>query len=143
MSKVPAHFELIDDIKALRDDIAPHTKLIINGDIRDREHGLELATAHHVDGVMIGRGIFANPYAFNDTAIGEPGSVERKQALVGLLRFHLDQYDTYCTLTNRPYETLKRFYKIYIRDFDGASELRDTLMHTKTTDEVRAVLDTI
>lgn len=41
MSKVDAHFELIADIKKLRDDIAPHTLLTINGDIRDRQHGLE------------------------------------------------------------------------------------------------------
>ena len=30
MSKVPAHYELIHDIKKLRDEIAPHTKLTIN-----------------------------------------------------------------------------------------------------------------
>ena len=143
MSKLPAHFELIEDIIALRDEIAPHTKLIINGDIHDKIHGQTLATTHGIDGIMIGRGIFTNPFAFTDRSIGEPGSTERKHALIDLLRYHLDQYDTYSAVTNRPYETLKRFYKIYIRDFDGASELRDTLMHTKTTAEVRNVLDGI
>ena len=43
-----------------------------------------------------------------------PADSQDLQALIDLLRFHLDLYDTYCTLTNRPYETLKRFYKIYI-----------------------------
>ena len=39
MSKVEAHFELIDDIKAIyRTEIIPDTT--INGDIRDRAHGL-------------------------------------------------------------------------------------------------------
>lgn len=138
MSKVPAHFELIDDIKALRDEIAPETLLVINGDIRDREHGLELVHNHGVDGVMIGRGIFANPYAFS------PDTTPRgRQTLVDLLLNHLDLYDQYHTLTHRPYETLKRFYKIYIRDFEGAGELRDRLMHTKTTDEARAILNEI
>jgi len=41
----------------------------------------------------------------------------------------------------KPFETLKRFFKIYIRDFDGASELRDALMHTKNTTEVRELLN--
>ena len=49
MSKVEAHFELIPDIKKLRDDVAPHTLLTINGDIRDRQHGEELVRAHGVD----------------------------------------------------------------------------------------------
>lgn len=54
MSKVPAHYELIPDIKTLRDQIAPQTLLTINGDIRDRAHGLELIQRYGVDGVMIG-----------------------------------------------------------------------------------------
>jgi len=138
MSKVPAHFELIPEIKKLRDEIAPDTLLVINGDVRDREHGIEFVEKYGVDGVMIGRGIFANPFAFAPEHT-DANSLNAKK--VELLRFHLDEYDHYAGQTHRPYETLKRFYKIYIRDFDGASELRDTLMHTKNTDEVRKILD--
>ena len=137
MSKVPAHFELIPEIKALRDKIAPQTLLVINGDIRDYTHGLELVDTYGVDGVMIGRGIFANPFAFRDHPIED---ALKKTALFELIHYHLDQYDAYQDVTKRPYETLKRFFKIYIRDFDGASELRDLLMHTKSTAETRAVL---
>lgn len=141
MSKVPAHFELIDAIKALRDRVAPETLLVINGDIRDRAHGLELVEKHGIDGVMIGRGIFSNPYAFVDEAIlAEQGSDARKKQLIDLLNTHLDLYDQYADTTHRPFETLKRFFKIYIRDFEGASDLREQLMHTKSTDEVRALL---
>ena len=138
MSKVPAHFELIPEIVALRDELSPGTLLIINGDIRDREHGMELVRDFAVDGIMIGRGVFANPFVF-DTAQSNDGDMMQRK--LNLLRFHLDEYDRYAEQTHRPYETLKRFYKIYIRDFDGASELRDTLMHTKNTDEVREILD--
>ncbi len=63
MSKVDAHWELIPEVVALRDRIAPQTKLTINGDIPDRTKGLELAEKYGVDGIMIGRGIFKNPYA--------------------------------------------------------------------------------
>ncbi len=135
MSKVPAHHELIDDIKQLRDDIAPHTLLIINGDVRDRAHGLELAERSGVDGVMIGRGVFANPFAFSQLP-----DEHTKESLIELLRYHLDMYDLYSDDTSRPYDTLKRFFKIYIRDFDGASELRDMFMHTKSTTEARLLL---
>ena len=136
MSKVEAHFELIPDIKKLRNDVAPHTLLTINGDIRDRQHGEELVREHGVDGVMIGRGIFHNPYAF----AAEPRSHTREE-LIGLLRLQLDLHDKYSAeFEPRKFEPLKRFFKIYIRDFEGASELRDTLMHTKSTEEVRKVL---
>ena len=62
MSKVPAHFELIPEIIALRDALAPNTLVVINGDVRDRAHGLEFAKQYAVDGVMIGRGVFASPF---------------------------------------------------------------------------------
>jgi tRNA-dihydrouridine synthase len=137
MSKVPAHFELIPEIKALRDEIAPHTLLTINGDIRDRQHGEALVQQYGVDGVMIGRGIFTNPYAF-ETEKRE----HSREELLGLLRLQLDLFDTYSTeLEPRKFEPLKRFFKIYVRDFPGASELREQLMHAKSTNEVRALLN--
>lgn len=143
MSKVPAHHELIPEIVTLRDKIAPQTLLTMNGDIEDRAHGLELVRRYPgVDGVMIGRGIFHNPFAFAhpDDQLLVSQAPERKQALIDLLSSHLDLYDHYVEQTNRPYETLKRFYKIYIRDFDGASDVRAALMDTRTTDEVRELL---
>ena len=137
MSKVPAHYELIADIKKLRDEITPQTLLTINGDVRDRQHGDELIKTYGVDGVMIGRGIFHNPFAFESEK-----REHSKAELIELLQLHLNLFDQYST-TNEPrrFEPLKRFFKIYIRDFPGASELREQLMHTKSTDEVRHILE--
>jgi len=36
---------------------------------------------------------------------------------------------------------LHRFFKIYVKGFPGAAELRNQLMNTKSTVEVRALLD--
>lgn len=137
MSKVPAHFEIIPDIVKLRDEIAPQTLLTINGDIRDREHGLEIIKQNPgVNGVMIGRGVFQNPFCFAKNIEHQ----DKQKELIKLLEKHLDLYDKYKDQTGRPYDTLKRFYKIYVRDFDGAAELRDKLMRTKSTDEVRQLV---
>ena len=137
MSNIEAHFVLIDEIKKLRDEIAPETLLTINGDIRDRDHGLELVKEYGVDGIMIGRGIFSNPFAFENE-----NRVHSRQELLGLLKLQLDLHDKWNTSElPRKYDPLKRFFKIYVRDFEGAAELRDKLMHTKSTDEVRAILD--
>lgn len=171
MSKVPAHYELIPEIKKLRDQIAPQTLLTINGDIEDRQQGMELVEKYGVDGIMIGRGVFHNPFAFE--AIPTPARVvahgatptsslrgvgadvlagpadmqndkpqpHSKEELLHLLHLHLDLFDKYSTeLEPRKFEPLKRFFKIYIRDFPGASDLRESLMHTKSTDEVRALI---
>ena len=138
MSKVPAHFELIPEILKLRDDIAPQTKLTINGDIRDRAHAMEIFTQHPgIDGFMIGRGVFANPFCFTDLA--NP----TRENLFELLNYHLEQFDKFREITQdlqRKFDPLKHFYKIYVKDFDGAKELREKMMSCKTTHEVREVL---
>jgi tRNA-dihydrouridine synthase len=135
MSKMDAHYELIPEIKQLRDEIAPQTLLTINGDIKDRAHGIELANTYGVDGIMIGRGIFKDPYAFSD------GHEPNREELLGLLHYHLDLFDKYTSeLEPRAFDPLKRFFKIYLHSFPGASELREKLMHTKSTQEVRAIL---
>ena len=136
MSKVDAHWELIEAIKNLRDEIAPNTLLTINGDIPDRKTGLELAEKYGIDGVMIGRGIFNNPFAFEK----EPRDHTSKE-LLDLLRLHLTLFDKYTTSETRQFKSLRRFFKIYVRSMRGASELRHQLMSTETTDEVRALLD--
>ena len=137
MTKVPAHFELIPEIVKLRDEIAPKTLLTINGDIRDRQHGEELAHQYGVDGIMIGRGVFNNPFAFE---------IKKRehtcQESLELLNLHLDLHDKYSSeLEPRKFDPLKRFFKIYIRDFPGASELRDQLMRAKNTSEARNILN--
>ena len=136
MSAVDAHWELIPEIKELRDRIAPNTLLTINGDIPDRQKGLELAEQYGIDGVMIGRGIFKNPFAFEK----EPKEHSTKEYL-DLLRLQLDLHDHYIEELPRSVTALHRFFKIYVKGFRGAGELRNQLMTTRTTDEVRAILD--
>ena len=57
------------------------------------------------------------------------------------MRLHLDLFDKYTENEPKSFKPLRRFFKIYIREFRGSSELRHELMSTETTDEVRAILD--
>ena len=142
MSKVPAHYELIPEIIKLRDTISPETKLIINGDIKDRAQAMELHQKYpEVDGFMIGRGVFQNPYCFTEH---KPSQAE----LMQLLNFHLSLHEKQALKYQKAhpdktfaYEPLKHFYKIYINNFPGASDLRAKLMETHSTEEARAVLE--
>ncbi|MDG6637248.1 tRNA-dihydrouridine synthase [Staphylococcus aureus] len=136
MSKVDAHWELIEAIKNLRDEVAPNTLLTINGDIPDRKTGLELAEKYGIDGVMIGRGIFHNPFAFEK----EPREHTSKE-LLDLLRLHLSLFNKYEKDEIRQFNSLRRFFKIYVRGIRGASELRHQLMNTQSIAEARALLD--
>lgn len=144
MSKVDAHYDLIPRIVAMRDQIAPQTKLTINGDIRDYNHVMELHQQYpEVDGYMIGRGVFSNPFCFEK----QPREHSQDE-LFDLFRYHLDQYDQYRRIMpdERPevvrnYDSLKHFFKIYVKGFDGAADLRAQLYACTDTGQVRDVLD--
>ena len=135
MSKVPAHYELIPDIPKLRDQFSPETRLIINGDIRDKTHALELHQQFpEVDGFMIGRGVFANPYCFTD-------HTPTRDELINLLQMHLDLYEkNEQNHSHIPYDSLKHFFKIYINNFPGAKDIRASLMETHSTPEARQII---
>jgi tRNA-dihydrouridine synthase len=79
---------------------------------------------------MIGRGVFANPFCFTDH---QPS----REDLFDLLNYHLDLFDQH---QPRKFNPLKRFFKIYVKDFAGAAELRAQLMTAKNTAEVREII---
>ena len=140
MSKVPAHWDLIGEVRQLRDKIAPQTLLVGNGDVRDRKHGLELAEQYGLDGIMIGRGVFANPFCFAEDADQRWQELTREQRLV-MFKHHVELFaDTWQTGERAPI-TLNKFCKIYISNFDGAKELREELMEARDPAELLRLLD--
>ncbi len=132
MSKVPAHYELIPEIVALKNELSPETKLIINGDIKSAADAQKFVE-QGADGIMIGRGVFQNPFCFEKAP-----KEHSKEELLDLMRYHLDLYEKYSLY---PYDPLKHFYKIYINNFPGASDLRAKLMMTKSIAEAREIID--
>jgi tRNA-dihydrouridine synthase len=134
MSKVPARWEEIAKVVKLRDEIAPQTMIIGNGDVINRSHGLQLAAETGVDGIMIGRGIFHDIFAFT-TEEYEPTTEERLR----ILNAHLDLFEqTYGD--TKSFQILKKFFKIYVSGWYGAAELRAQLMDAHNPDEVRDIL---
>lgn len=133
MSKVPAHWDEIAKVVKLRDQIAPGTPIIGNGDIENRAHGLRLAAETGVDGLMIGRGIFHDPFVFAETPIEH----DPAQMLAILLR-HLDLYEQWGS--KKSFQTLKKFFKIYVKAWPGAHELRAELMEATTPEQVREII---
>ncbi len=85
---------------------------------------------------MIDRGIFTNPFALEK----EPNEPSVKDFL-NLLLLQLDLHDKYSIETEpRPFKPLHRSLKIYVRGFRSAGELRNQLMDTKSTDDVRRLV---
>ncbi len=139
MSKVPADWEAIAHIRGLRDQIAPSTLIVGNGDVLSRAQGLALATKHQLDGVMIGRGIFHDPFLF---AAASPWQDYPRAARLALYRRHVELFAATWQDGERAINTLNKFCKVYINGFDGAKELREQLMAASSSQELLTILDT-
>jgi len=137
MSKVPAHWEYASEIAELRDRVAPNTKIVGNGDVLSREQGLKLIKDSGINGVMIGRGIFHDPYLFGGSDIWPAVSAEER---LKLFERHVKLFAETWKEGERLIHTLNKFCKIYVNEFEGAKELRERLMATETTDEILDIL---
>lgn len=137
MSKVPAHWDEIGKAAQIRNEVSPDTLIVGNGDVESYQQGLELATEHGLDGIMIGRGIFHDPYVFSPEPIWESAV---KSDRINLYRKHVELFAQTWQNNERPIHTLNKFCKIYINGFDGAKELRERLMSASTTGELMLIL---
>ena len=113
----------------LRNQISPLTQIIGNGDVESYGQAMQHIKNHQLDGVMVGRGIFKNPWMFNQQA----PVIDIDQRL-HLLKKHINLYaSTWGNQKN--YHILKRFFKIYLQEFPGAGRLRGCLMESQNYEE--------
>ena len=144
MSKVPAHWDEIEKAgKLCREAGIP---IIGNGDVMSYQEGLEKAKQYNLDGIMIGRGIFHNPWFFNPAVNPHDKTPQER---VELLKKHINNFIELWNppeagaLKARNFDQMKRFIKIYINDFEGAKNFRDGLMKIKSAPELLEKLESL
>ncbi|RKE01957.1 tRNA dihydrouridine synthase [Marinifilum flexuosum] len=130
MSEGMADWNEIAKAVQLRNELAPHIKLIGNGDVESYQEGLDKCETYGVDGVMIGRGIFKNPWFFHPEK-EEVGMEEKLEMMLEHTRLFDKTWDN-----SKNFAILRRFFKIYTNEFRGASSLRNDLMNTRNAEEV-------
>lgn len=138
MSKVPADWAAIGKIRQLRDEAGVDTSIIGNGDVMSYQQAQRLASEHQLDGIMIGRGIFQDPFVFSAAS---PWLTYGQAQKIELYQRHVKLFAQEWQGKHKNIRVLNKFCKIYINDFPGARELRDRLMRANSTEELLALLD--
>src|SRR3989338_5872769 len=138
MSLVPADWGLMKRAVELRDRLAPEVLLIGNGDVRDLNDAKAKVTETGCDGAMIGRGMFGNPWVFS------PGAVTGLNAK----NLHLRKLEALVELAHsfaklsppKSFYILKKHIKAFVTGFDGAAELRATLMEAENATDLEHIV---
>lgn len=137
LSKVPAHWELVPKIVAMRNAINPNIALIGNGDINTKDQLESYRSIYGIDGLMVGRGIFEDIWIFNKNKDSENATPSER---VELIKTHIALFrETWGKRKN--FEVVKKFFRIYLKNFDGAAILRNELLKIKDADEMLARID--
>ena len=147
MSAVPAHWDVIAHAVELRDayyGAKDRPLLLGNGDIHTLADAFERVKKYGVDGVMVGRGMFGNPWFFaGKDAMKISGPISANDiALQEKMRVMLEHTELFETLfgQTKRFDVMKKHYKAYVHGFDGARELRMKLMAAHNAEEVKRTL---
>ena len=135
MSNGPALWDEIGKAVTLRNQLGSETLMIGNGEVFSYSDALNRIAQYGVDGVMVGTGVFKNPWMFNTEQVGI--TIDRR---IALMRKHITLYQN--TWGNgKDYNVLKRFFKIYLNGFSNAAHWRDAFMRAHGYDEALSLLD--
>ncbi|MEI6296706.1 MAG: tRNA-dihydrouridine synthase [bacterium] len=134
MSKVPTHWDIIKRGA----EIAQGSGVFVigNGDVKNTEEGINRAQESGVDGIMIGRGIFGNPWLFNNKIKKED------LPLSEILKVMLEHSTLFEELLGgkKSFLVMRKHFGSYIGGFPGARELRIKLMKTESAKDVENIV---
>ena len=136
MSDVRAHWELMREIIKLRDEISPETLIIGNGDVETLEQANRKVEETECDGIMIGRGIFGNPWLFSGKKIEDIPIKEKLMVMVE----HTKLFSK-LLLDIKSFSIMKKHFKAYVSGWEGARELRVRLMETNSPEQVEYIVE--
>lgn len=137
MSLVPARWEHVKEVVVIRNKMGIKTKIIGNGDVKSIEDGIRLAKETGCDGVMVGRGVFGNPWFFS--GLHKINSTPSLQEKLKVMVEHTKIFEKLLGKV-KSFNLMKKHYKAYVNGFSGASDLRVRLMNAKNSKEVEKIV---
>ncbi len=135
LSKVPVHWDQIKLGVELKNNISPNTIILGNGDVKSYDEARQLFNAYQVDGLMLGKAIFSDPWVFDTSKINHA-----KNDYLELLIKHAKLYtETYPE--KKRFNALKKYFLNYIQHIKPHTDLKDALMKCKTLEEAKKIVN--
>ena len=134
-----AHWELAKEIIELRNKISPKTLLLGNGDVKTLAEAKQKIKERGFDGIMVGRAVVGDPWFF---ANKKPGVGEKLKAVVEHAELFEELHKE--DMKNgrcKQFNSMKKHFHEYTKEFRGAKELREKLMKVKNSAETKKVIE--
>ncbi len=109
------------------------TTVLGNGDIQNMNQAHERINQYGVDGALIGRAAFGNPWVFNN----KEGTVEER------LEIAKEHSRIFEKIHDGYFVPMRKHLAWYCKGFPGAGEVRQKLMHTHSAADVENILASV
>lgn len=138
MSKVPARWDDIARGAAVVKASGKNTLVFGNGDVPNLATAHDYAKKYNVDGVLVGRGAFGNPWFFNPEITRDQISLAEK------LRVLLEHTKLFAQTFPDPrrFVYMKKHFASYIAGHENIKELKMQLMEATNAAEVEQIINT-
>ncbi|HRN71050.1 MAG TPA: tRNA-dihydrouridine synthase, partial [Candidatus Woesebacteria bacterium] len=108
-----------------------NTSVLGNGDVKSIQEAKEKAKQYNLDGVLIGRASFGNPWLFKEY---EPTNEER-------IKVAIEHCKTFAEMTPElHFLSLRKHLAWYTKGIPGSNELRTKLMTVQNVEDVKKIL---
>ncbi|MDO8424047.1 MAG: tRNA-dihydrouridine synthase [bacterium] len=132
MSKVLARWEFVKEAVAIRNKLGSQTLILGNGDVANLTEARQRVEETGCDGVMLGRAIFGNPWLFKEEI---PATEEKLKVLIEHCRLFEELLGQ-----DKSFAIMKKHFKAYVNGFDGAADLRNSLMASRNAREAEEII---
>jgi nifR3 family TIM-barrel protein len=136
MSKVAAHWDLMHIPVTMAKGTG--IRILGNGDVTSLDEVDRLTETTGVDGVMIGRGVFGNPWVFNRARRGVTPTLQEK---FEAMKQHARIFEEVFPDGEKAFYTTRKHLMAYASGFPGAKELRVLLEGINSAADVAAAID--
>lgn len=122
---------------------AARVPVLGNGDVRSLDDAGRKVTAYGLDGVLIGRASYGNPFVFRPRPAdaAEISGVADARALLHIALQHANLYETCFGHRNRYYFIpMRKHLSWYVRGLPSAAYLRRSLMQVESLAQARTIL---
>lgn len=111
-----------------------------NGDILSKEQAKDYCKKYLVDGVLIGRGSFGNPFAFLDNSEEEKQKAFETNQIFKIALEHSKLFEeTYSSDSRYHFMPMRKHLGWYVKGVDGAKEMRIKLFQANSPKDVETI----
>lgn len=133
-----ADWGLIGEAVTIRNELSPETLVLGNGDVKTAADAQEKIASTGVDGVLVGRATYGNPWLLAEIKTGSAFKPQSLEELFNAMSTHAHLHEQF--KPGQAFAQMRKNLAWYITSIPGAAQLRSQLVRVSSAAEADRIL---